>query len=266
MALYYSLVITNISKRNNVTKLIEAALAYGCRYVLVVGQTKNFVIHEDAERFLDVVSGGERGGPAAAGGDQDDDDEQHHPNTASTVLHRFEKWRQCQEFLDAQQMTLVGVEIHPEAVTVAEYLARIHHEPQQQQQPPEQPQQPQQLEQKPLQQPHGAGGGTGSTTLTTRSCPLSTTPPPLPPPLPLPPPHQHHIALVMGNEGTGLSDKLQVACHGAFLRIPQYGRGTASLNVYVAAAIVLSQFYYHTTINYDDHHYQETISKLSTRP
>ncbi|PQM34013.1 uncharacterized protein Pyn_32402 [Prunus yedoensis var. nudiflora] len=44
-----------------------------------------------------------------------------------------------------------------------------------------------------------------------------------------------------GNEGTGLSAKELEICD-FFVYIPQYGSGTASLNVTVAASIVLHQF------------------------
>ncbi|CAB9499535.1 mitochondrial rRNA methyltransferase 1 homolog (Saccharomyces cerevisiae) [Seminavis robusta] len=51
-----------------------------------------------------------------------------------------------------------------------------------------------------------------------------------------------HIAFLMGNEGQGLSQKQQDDCDG-FVRIPQYGNGTASLNVNVAANIILQRVY-----------------------
>jgi tRNA G18 (ribose-2'-O)-methylase SpoU len=50
------------------------------------------------------------------------------------------------------------------------------------------------------------------------------------------------VAFLMGNEGTGLQEKQIQSCD-MFCRIPQYGSGTASLNVYVAASIVLYQFH-----------------------
>ena len=46
------------------------------------------------------------------------------------------------------------------------------------------------------------------------------------------------IAIIPGNEGTGLSIKQKNICDG-FLYIPQYGEGTASLNVNVATSIVM---------------------------
>ena len=50
------------------------------------------------------------------------------------------------------------------------------------------------------------------------------------------------VAFVMGNEGTGLQDKQMNSCD-MFCRIPQYGSGTASLNVYVAASLILYHFH-----------------------
>ena len=48
-------------------------------------------------------------------------------------------------------------------------------------------------------------------------------------------------AFMMGNEGQGLSERHIQLCD-SFVYIPQYGGGTASLNVAVAASIVLHQF------------------------
>ncbi|KAF6145193.1 hypothetical protein GIB67_041388, partial [Kingdonia uniflora] len=59
-------------------------------------------------------------------------------------------------------------------------------------------------------------------------------------------PVNHHpftksTAFLLGNEGSGLSAKECEICD-FFVYIPQYGCGTASLNVTVAASIVLHQF------------------------
>lgn len=48
-------------------------------------------------------------------------------------------------------------------------------------------------------------------------------------------------AFLLGNEGDGLTDKEKNLCDH-FVYIPQYGPGTASLNVAVAASIVLHHF------------------------
>ena len=47
------------------------------------------------------------------------------------------------------------------------------------------------------------------------------------------------LAILMGNEGQGIHPKHLEACEGRLIRIPQYGTGTASLNVNVACSIVL---------------------------
>ena len=48
-------------------------------------------------------------------------------------------------------------------------------------------------------------------------------------------------AFMMGNEGTGLNERQMRQCD-SFVYIPQYGPGTASLNVAAAAAIVLHHY------------------------
>ncbi|XP_072997081.1 uncharacterized protein [Typha latifolia] len=54
-------------------------------------------------------------------------------------------------------------------------------------------------------------------------------------------PFKRSTAFLLGNEGTGLSEKECEICD-FFVYIPQYGGGTASLNVTVAASIVLHHF------------------------
>ncbi|MCL7050927.1 hypothetical protein MKW94_015805 [Papaver nudicaule] len=54
-------------------------------------------------------------------------------------------------------------------------------------------------------------------------------------------PFRKNTAFLLGNEGTGLSAKECEICD-FFVYIPQYGCGTASLNVTVAASIVLHHF------------------------
>lgn len=49
-----------------------------------------------------------------------------------------------------------------------------------------------------------------------------------------------NLAVFMGNEGEGIHPKHLKACD-SLIRIPQYGRGTASFNVNVACSIVLYQ-------------------------
>lgn len=49
------------------------------------------------------------------------------------------------------------------------------------------------------------------------------------------------VAIMPGNEGSGLNHK-QIDLSDEFVYIPQYGHGTASLNVFVATTIVLHQY------------------------
>ncbi len=62
-------------------------------------------------------------------------------------------------------------------------------------------------------------------------------------------PFPHRIALMPGNEGTGLNEKQRKASTGC-LYIPHYGEGTASLNVHIATTIVM-------------HHYAEYTNHLA---
>ena len=56
-------------------------------------------------------------------------------------------------------------------------------------------------------------------------------------------PFEGDTAFMMGNEGQGMNEKQVRLCDG-FVRIAQYGGGTASLNVSVAASIVLHRFHH----------------------
>jgi tRNA(Leu) C34 or U34 (ribose-2'-O)-methylase TrmL len=56
-----------------------------------------------------------------------------------------------------------------------------------------------------------------------------------------PPPFNGSTAFVLGSEGDGLSDVHMALCD-RFVFIPQYGNGTASLNVAIAGSIVMHRF------------------------
>lgn len=56
-------------------------------------------------------------------------------------------------------------------------------------------------------------------------------------------PFEGDVAFMMGNEGQGMNSKQMSVCDG-FIRIAQYGAGTASLNVSVAASVVLHRFFH----------------------
>ena len=55
-------------------------------------------------------------------------------------------------------------------------------------------------------------------------------------------PFTQSIAVMPGNEGTGLNSR-QKKCCDSFVYIPQYGNGTASLNVNVATTIVIHSYH-----------------------
>lgn len=55
-------------------------------------------------------------------------------------------------------------------------------------------------------------------------------------------PFRTSTAFMMGNEGQGMTSKQMAICDG-FVRIEQYGGGTASLNVSVSVGVVLQRFF-----------------------
>jgi tRNA G18 (ribose-2'-O)-methylase SpoU len=146
------LVITNISKRNNIKSLVQTAAACGCVGIFVVGQPRCTF---DMDQSMDKMP-----------------------------VMRFAKWNDCVQYLREGNILLVGVEIHPNAVSVEDFRRSLLLQEEQ---------------------------------------------------------HQD-VAFLMGNEGQGIHEKHMASCQ-AFVKIPQYGSGTASLNVNVAASIVLHSFH-----------------------
>jgi tRNA(Leu) C34 or U34 (ribose-2'-O)-methylase TrmL len=72
------------------------------------------------------------------------------------------------------------------------------------------------------------------------------------------------LAFVVGNEGDGLSAAQMEACRH-FVRIPQYGTGTASLNVAVAASIVLHRCHsYRRSILFEEEVEEEGAASSNT--
>lgn len=149
------LIITNISKKNNVRALLQSAASFGCASVLVVGQ-KTFSLSANGNCIPQAVI------PLMTSG-------------RISILY-FEKWDDCVKHLKLNNIRLVGVEIHDEAKLIEHYF------------------------------------------------------------------DYQDTAFLMGNEGEGIQEKQMKSCD-AFVRIPQYGDGTASLNVYVAASIVLHRYH-----------------------
>jgi tRNA G18 (ribose-2'-O)-methylase SpoU len=158
------LVLTNISKRPNVQKLLLTAAAFDCHKILVVGQ-KNFCFSVRPDSQMDGTIKSDVPSvlqePIASG---------------MLSIERFDKWEDCVRYLKQHNIRLVGVEIHQNARSIDEYF------------------------------------------------------------------DYQDTAFIMGNEGTGLNEKHMASCD-AFVRIPQYGGGTASLNVYVACSIILYRYH-----------------------
>jgi len=180
------LILTNISKRQNVKNLLQLAAAYGVQTIFVVGQ-RAFEFDPDAEGGTDV--------PSAL---------QNVIRSGKIKIIKFDKLEQCVQHVKSlpcddvtvntdgcdgtknkndekpkkRTIPILGVEIDDSAVN---------------------------LEEEPF---------------TTSS-----------------------IAFMMGNEGSGMTEKQMSVCDG-FIRISQYGGGTASLNVSVAAGLVLHRFFH----------------------
>jgi hypothetical protein len=76
-------------------------------------------------------------------------------------------------------------------------------------------------------------------------------------------PFEGPTALFMGNEGHGLTEAQKEACD-SFVYIPQFGDGTASLNVSVAAAIVMHRFA--SWAKYEEHRRDDGVDKFTVSP
>jgi tRNA G18 (ribose-2'-O)-methylase SpoU len=188
------LIITNISKRQNVRNLLQIAFAYGVRTVYVAGQ-RGFEFDHDA-RDTDV--------PVAL----------HHVlRTGRLNIMKFDKLEECAMYVrrsrrrdggDAGTSTtfvdgesrdvddgdddaptkIIGVEIDNSSINLED-------------------------------EPFGSYSSSSSSS----------------------------VAFMMGNEGSGMSARQMSICDG-FVRVSQYGGGTASLNVSVAAGLVLHRFFH----------------------
>jgi tRNA G18 (ribose-2'-O)-methylase SpoU len=151
------LIICNIQKLNNVRALMLTATAFGCQEVILVGQGRN----TQQEGFLpkDFEVAQEQG---------------------MIQLTQLPKWRDCLEYLQQENIYVIGVEIDERSqVLDDDYVL----------------------------------------------------------------PNVDRMAIFMGNEGQGIHPTHLEACQ-ALIRIPQYGVGTASLNVNVAASVVFHRFHH----------------------
>jgi SpoU rRNA Methylase family len=251
------MVLTNISKRSNIRSLLLAAAAFECKRILVVGQrnfnfelsssllsSENSTLTKTASTTIAATKND------ANTNDTNDDtndisdrtitrenNQQHEQSKQKSDLpkaiehlvangtlpiQRFQKWDECYRYLSSHRIKLIGVEIHPESKLMNEILQDLES----------------------TIGPNGYGrddpwndnrnvdrnncrdslNGNDESGGTTPSC-------------------ADGVAFIFGNEGTGLNTKHMDACSNQFVRIPQYGKGTASLNVATAASIVMYQYF-----------------------
>jgi len=89
------LVISNISKRNNVRSLLRTASAFGCNGVFIVGQAKFDEESDDVPPMLNK-----------------------HVSSGKMPLIRFTKWKEFVNHVQEENIHLIGVEIHQKAVNI----------------------------------------------------------------------------------------------------------------------------------------------------
>jgi tRNA G18 (ribose-2'-O)-methylase SpoU len=94
------LVVSNISKRNNIRSLLQTAAAFGCVEVFVVGQ-RTFDFDVDGNDVPKSLV--------------------QHIVREDMPIARFEKWNDCVEYLKERNIALVGVEIHEDAQNIDEF-------------------------------------------------------------------------------------------------------------------------------------------------
>lgn len=172
------LIITNISKRQNIKSLLQRAVAYGITTIFVVGQRAfNFDII-DSDSIVQEEDGTTKKTTTTT---DIPPTIQYHIRSKKLKIIKFDKLEECITHIKSIQTStpiqVLGVEIDKSSIN---------------------------LETEPF---------IGST------------------------------AFMMGNEGSGMTEKQMSVCDG-FIRISQYGGGTASLNVSVAAGLVLHRFYH----------------------
>lgn len=184
------LIITNISKRQNVKNLLQIAAAYGCTTVFVVGQ-RAFEFDPDAEG-TDVPSGIRNG-----------------VRNGKMQIVKFDKLDHCIKHIKSMPCCYIE-SVATEKTNVDTENVRVNNNDQ------------------PLNRPTipiiGVEIDNSSKNIEAE-------------------PFNSSVAFMMGNEGSGMSEKQMAACDG-FVRISQHGGGTASLNVSVAAGLVLHRFFH----------------------
>ncbi len=196
------LIITNISKRQNVRNLIQIGASFGVTTIFVVGQ-KNFNFDVTTNNSHDNNDGNENNKSSSSS---------DIPTAIMDVLRRgkmniirFDKLEQCVEYIKGLPCCEEVVEVK-DADSNNSATKKSNNS------------------NKPTIQIIGVEIDPSSINLETE-------------------PFTNSTAFMMGNEGKGMTSKQMSVCDG-FIRISQYGGGTASLNVSVAAGLVLHRFFH----------------------
>ncbi len=181
------LIITNISKQNNIKSLLRTAAAFGCQKIFVAGQRKfNFdhnAIDSDVPNCLKALMA-----------------------DGHLEIFKFDKLVECVNHIKSIGDSDASVDVDADADTRSRTRSRIRILGVE-------------IDEKAIDVEE------------TDDCFVGDT------------------AFMMGNEGDGMNQKQMSLCDG-FVKIKQYGGGTASLNVSVAAGIVLHRFH-HWANNFD---------------
>mmetsp|Transcript_3529 Transcript_3529/g.5318 ORF Transcript_3529/g.5318 Transcript_3529/m.5318 type:complete len:261 (+) Transcript_3529:32-814(+) len=202
------LIITNISKRQNIKNLLQISAAYGCHTIFVVGQKK-------FEFDPDGTSGGTKRTPMST---DVPPMLQNGVRNGRMKIVRFDKLEECVEYIKSLPCDHVDDDIDDDndgenagatpPTTVPTTNAKASTKATTRRTIPI------------------IGVEIDNTALNLEQEPFTSS-----------------VAFMMGNEGSGMSSKQMKACDG-FIRISQYGGGTASLNVSVAAGVVLHRYFH----------------------
>eukprot|EP00581_Thalassiosira_minuscula_P008737 CAMPEP_0183707000 /NCGR_PEP_ID=MMETSP0737-20130205/3704_1 /TAXON_ID=385413 /ORGANISM="Thalassiosira miniscula, Strain CCMP1093" /LENGTH=254 /DNA_ID=CAMNT_0025934567 /DNA_START=198 /DNA_END=962 /DNA_ORIENTATION=+ len=203
------LIITNISKRQNVKNLLQLAAAYGCHTIFVVGQR--------AFEF-DILPGDNDDGGKGKKTDIPTMIQQHMRNGRMKIV-KFDKLEECVDYIkslpydgddydaaDDGASSPADNDVDGDATMNAQTTATMKQ---------------QKRKTIPI-----IGVEIDNSAKNLEDEPFHSS-----------------VAFMMGNEGSGMSSKQMAACDG-FIRISQYGGGTASLNVSVAAGLVLHRYFH----------------------
>mmetsp|Transcript_28689 Transcript_28689/g.60857 ORF Transcript_28689/g.60857 Transcript_28689/m.60857 type:complete len:285 (-) Transcript_28689:164-1018(-) len=212
------LIITNISKRRNIQSLLQIAISFGCPIIFVVGQ-KAFDFDPHGADIPTVIKDVIRCGRVKIiRFDSLEECVWHIKSLPCAVVVGGED---CSEFdVENDTSAIAAAAAAPTTPgTSSEMISNATP-------PPPQPKSNCSSITKHKQTIQIIGVEIDNTSQNLENEPFTTS-----------------VAFMMGNEGSGMTAKQMSFCDG-FVRISQYGGGTASLNVSVAASLVLHRFFH----------------------